>query len=66
MADIQTDAVSSLSEPLTEREREILNCLVGGLSNQEIAVRLHLALRTVKWYNSQIYIKLGVGNRRQE
>ena len=36
-------------EPLTEREREILACLVEGLSNQEIAERLHLALKTVKW-----------------
>lgn len=48
---------------MTERERQILACLAGGLSNQEIAARLHLALRTVKWYNSQIYSKLDVSNR---
>lgn len=50
-------------EPLTEREQEILSCLVEGLSNREIANRLHLAYRTVRWYNSQIYSKLGVNNR---
>lgn len=65
MADIRTDAVSRLPEPLTDRECEILACLVGGLSNQEIAARLHLALRTVKWYNSQIYSKLRVSNRKE-
>jgi ATP/maltotriose-dependent transcriptional regulator MalT len=65
MADIQTDVVSRLPEPLTDREREILACLAEGLSNQEIVLRLHLALRTVKWYNSQIYSKLGVSKRQE-
>jgi predicted ATPase/DNA-binding CsgD family transcriptional regulator/predicted negative regulator of RcsB-dependent stress response len=64
MADIRTEPSTSLPEPLTDREREILTCLVGGLSNKEIAAQLHLALRTVKWYNSQIYNKLGVSNRK--
>ena len=54
-----------LTEPLTDREQEILACLAEGLSNQEIANRLHLALRTVKWYNSQLYSKLGVGSRNE-
>lgn len=65
MAEIQSDAVTGLPEPMTEREREILACLAEGLSNQEIAARLHLALRTVKWYNSQIFGKLGVSHRRE-
>ena len=41
MADSRPDAVSSLPEPLADREREILTFLVERLSNQEIAVRLH-------------------------
>ncbi len=65
MADSRTDVASSLPDRLTDREREILTCLAGGLSNQEIAARLHLALRTVKWYNSQIYSKLGVSKRQE-
>ncbi|MBK9124996.1 MAG: AAA family ATPase [Chloroflexi bacterium] len=50
---------------LTDREREILAGLVEGLTNAEIAARLHLGTSTVKWYNSQIYSKLGVNNRDQ-
>ena len=52
-------------ETLTEREQEILVCLAEGLSNQEIADRLFLAEKTVRWYNSQIYSKLGAQNRRE-
>lgn len=52
-------------EALTDREREILTCLVDGLSNAEIAAQLHLAVQTIKGYNSEIYSKLGVKNRRE-
>ena len=62
MADMELGS-AKLPEPLTEREQEILLCLAEGLSNQEIAKRLHLAEKTIRWYNSQIYSKLGVSNR---
>ncbi len=52
-------------EPLTQREREILVCLADSWSNQEIAQRLHLSEKTVRWYNSQIYSKLGAANRQE-
>ncbi len=39
-------------EPLNDREQDILTGIVDGATNQEIADRLHLALTTVKWYNS--------------
>jgi predicted ATPase/DNA-binding CsgD family transcriptional regulator len=52
-----------LFESLTKRETEILACLAEGLSNQAIADRLFLSVKTVRWYNSQIYSKLGVNNR---
>ncbi len=65
MIDNQTDSTNKTPEPLSDREREILGSLIEGLSNQDIATRMHLALRTVKWYNSQIYSKLGVRNRRE-
>ena len=55
----------SLVEPLSEREIEILNLIALGLSNQQIATRLVLSLATVKWHASNIYSKLGVGNRNQ-
>ena len=62
MADKRRD-LDRVPEPLNERELEILACLIEGLSNREISSRLYLAYRTVKWYNTQIYGKLGVSNR---
>jgi pimeloyl-ACP methyl ester carboxylesterase/DNA-binding CsgD family transcriptional regulator len=47
------------------REVEILRLLEQGLTNNEIGVRLHLAPDTVRWYNKQIFAKLGVNNRAQ-
>src|SRR5690348_3736493 len=52
-------------DPLNEREQEILQRLANGLSDQQIADDLFLSLNTVKWYNRQIYSKLGVSNRTQ-
>jgi predicted ATPase/DNA-binding CsgD family transcriptional regulator len=52
-------------EPLTEREEAILHLLEEGLTNREIADRLFLSPETVKWYNKQIFRKLGVTNRTQ-
>ena len=51
------------ADSLTARELEILGLIAAGLTNREIAVRLHLSYKTVKWYNTQIYSKLGVSNR---
>ncbi len=52
-------------DQLTEREKEILARLSAGLSDQQIAAELFLSPNTVRWYNRQIYTKLGVGNRTQ-
>lgn len=51
--------------PLTDREREILRFLAQGLRDREIAEETFLTVGTVKWYNRQIYSKLGVRNRTQ-
>ncbi len=55
----------NLTDPLTERELEILRLVADGLSNREIADALVLALSTVKWYTNQMYSKLGVNSRTQ-
>jgi predicted ATPase/DNA-binding CsgD family transcriptional regulator len=55
----------TLVEPLTARELEVLNLIVDGLSNQEIASTLFITRGTVKWYTSQIYSKLGIDSRTQ-
>jgi LuxR family transcriptional regulator, maltose regulon positive regulatory protein len=54
---------SPLVEPLSERELEVLTLIADGLSNREIAAELVLSLPTIKWHTSNIYGKLGVGNR---
>jgi len=48
---------------LTEREREILEGLAGGLSNREIGQKLFLSEKTVKHYMTNILQKLQVRNR---
>jgi pimeloyl-ACP methyl ester carboxylesterase/DNA-binding CsgD family transcriptional regulator len=52
-------------DQLNPREIEIVKQLSLGLSDQAIADRLFLSLNTVKWYNRQIYSKLGVRTRTQ-
>jgi two-component system, NarL family, nitrate/nitrite response regulator NarL len=48
---------------LTDREREILEGLAGGLSNKEIGGKLFLSEKTVKHYITNILQKLQVRNR---
>ncbi|MEO3891581.1 response regulator transcription factor [Nonomuraea sp. B5E05] len=50
---------------LTDREREVLALLGAGLSNAEIARRLHIVEGTVKAYVSAILTRLDVRNRVQ-
>lgn len=63
--DSDAPAPSRSFQPLSQREREILVLLDQKLSNHEIAQHLFLARTTVKWYNRQIYNKLGVETRHQ-
>jgi LuxR family maltose regulon positive regulatory protein len=56
---------SALIEPLSAREREVLQLIAEGLSNQEVAARLYLSLHTVKVHARNIYAKLAVTNRTQ-
>jgi len=49
----------------TDRERDVLELLVAGHSNREIASALHVSESTVKNHLHAIYSKLGVGSRSQ-
>ncbi len=52
-------------EPLTSRQREVLQLIAEGLRNKEIAERLCLSEQTVKNYIREILSKLGVHTRTQ-
>ena len=55
----------NLVEPLSEREREVLDLVAAGLSNQEIAARLIVGVSTVKKHINNIFGKLAVRSRTQ-
>jgi LuxR family maltose regulon positive regulatory protein len=55
----------ALTEPLTDRELQVLVLLAAGISNQQIASELMVALETVKKHVSHILGKLGAANRTQ-
>ena len=56
---------SAMIEPLSPRELEVLRLIAEGLSNQEIADRLFLAVSTVKGYTRTIFDKLQVQRRTE-
>ncbi|MGA1811887.1 response regulator transcription factor [Frondihabitans sp. 4ASC-45] len=58
---VETEAL----EPLTTRERDIFAALASGLSNNEIAEKLHLSDATVKSHVSRILAKLALRDRVQ-
>ena len=55
----------SLTEPLSQRELEVLRLIAQGLSNREISERLFLAVITVKGHNRNIFRKLQVRRRTE-
>ena len=59
----QAEEVSEVYQPLTPREREILQLMADGLPNKTIASRLRISERTVTTHVANIYSKLHVNNR---
>ncbi len=62
LREMQTPRTSPFDE-LTEREREVLELVAEGLSNQEVGDRLGLAEKTIKHYMTNILGKLQVRSR---
>ena len=52
-----------LATILTARETEVMRCVAGGLSNQQIAEKLIVREGTIKIHVHNIYRKLGITNR---
>jgi DNA-binding NarL/FixJ family response regulator len=55
----------SLLEPLTAREKEVLQWIAEGLANKQIAMKLGISEHTVKFHLSSLYAKLNVASRTE-
>jgi DNA-binding NarL/FixJ family response regulator len=58
-------SASTMVNPLTPRETEVLGHIASGKTNRQIAQQLHLSLSTVKRHLERILSKLGVSDRTQ-
>ena len=56
---------SADSDTLTDREREVLLLVRGGLANKQIARKLGISERTVKAHLTNVFQRLGVTDRTQ-
>jgi DNA-binding NarL/FixJ family response regulator len=62
-AELGGHAPRALTEPLTDREEEVLVAVARGRTNQEIARDLHISLSTVKSHIANLMAKLAARNR---
>jgi LuxR family transcriptional regulator, maltose regulon positive regulatory protein len=63
---VHAETVSAAPGPrISPRERDLLECIVAGMANKEIARQLGLTPGTVKWYLAELYAKLDVCSRTQ-
>jgi len=58
-------ATDSAFASLSPRERQVLALLAEGLSNVDIAKRMHISDKTVRNHASNLFDKLGVWSRAQ-
>jgi DNA-binding CsgD family transcriptional regulator len=52
-------------DDLTAQERQIAGMAREGLSNPEIGAQLFLSARTVEWHLGKVFLKLGIGSRKE-
>lgn len=61
----QGDDNAAAFDGLTEREREVLTLIADGLSNQEVADKLVISVKTVERHRANILAKLGLHSRTE-
>lgn len=59
-AQARGDAVARRVAELTEREQEVMRCVVAGLANKQIADELAISVRTVEVHRARVFDKMGV------
>ena len=62
---VPSSTLEALTEPLTPREREVLQMLASGIVNKEIAARLSISEHTVKFHVASILGKLSASTRTE-
>jgi ATP/maltotriose-dependent transcriptional regulator MalT len=60
-----TQVLSGRALKITERQREVVELIAAGLSNDEVGERLGISPRTAKAHCDVLRQKLGVSRRRQ-
>jgi DNA-binding CsgD family transcriptional regulator len=63
--DLVVSDAAALTEPISERERDVLLLLALGYTNQEIATMLFISVRTVDSHRAHIMRKLNFESRAQ-
>lgn len=57
--------ITPQAEPITPRQKEIVELVCKGLRNKEVADQLHITEKTVKFHLTAIFLKMGVRNRTE-
>jgi DNA-binding CsgD family transcriptional regulator len=63
--DLVVSDAAALTEPISDRERDVLFLLALGYTNQEIGKKLFISVRTVDTHRAHIMRKLGLGTRAE-
>jgi len=56
----RTGEINNQQEKLTDRQREILQLIIDGKGNKEMADMLHVSVKTVEFHRARLMTKLGV------
>jgi ATP/maltotriose-dependent transcriptional regulator MalT len=59
------EALTRVSTDITERQRQVIELIAAGCSNEEVGERLGISPRTAKAHCDVLRQKLGVARRRQ-